>query len=545
MAESAVLTNPLRAGLRGERTPQPCAVVIFGATGDLTKRKLLPALYNLALENPLPAGFSIVAVARRPFTDEQWRQYVKDAINEFSRTRPVNPAVWETFSQGLFYHQTEFHDLAGYERLGQLLHRIDHERGINGNHLFYLATSPEYYPDIIQRLGQSKLAHKEGQGHSLAASHRGHNHVDQHNKANGDGDGDETAGGWTRVIIEKPFGHDLESAKELNRKVLRVFSEDQVYRIDHYLGKETVQNILVFRFSNGIFEPIWNRRYIDNVQITVAEQVGVEGRAGYYEGAGALRDIIQNHMLQLLSLTAMEPPVGFEANAVRDEKVKVLHAIPTLDLVQVSKNTVRAQYGEGWINGQRVPGYSEEPGVAPTSTTETYVALKLEVDNWRWAGVPFYLRTGKRLAKRVTEIDIEFKRPPFMLFKNTNVTELQPNVLSMRIQPDEGISLRFGAKVPGGTMRIRGVNMEFLYGSAFAGEPPEAYERLLLDCMLGDSTLFTRRDETEAAWGICTSILEGWADRPVSHLPLYEAGSWGPKEADALLERGGRDWRRL
>ena len=546
MAESAVLTNPLRAGMRGERTPQPCAVIIFGATGDLTKRKLLPALYNLALENPLPAGFSVVAVARRPFTDEQWRQYVKDAINEFSRNRPVNPAVWETFSQGLFYHQTEFHDLGGYERLGQLLHRIDHQRGVNGNHLLYLATSPEYYPDIIQRLGQSRLAHKEGTGHSLVSSHRGHNHLDQHNnKANGDVDGDEAAGGWTRVVIEKPFGHDLESAKELNRKLLRVFAEDQVYRIDHYLGKETVQNILVFRFSNGIFEPIWNRRYIDNVQITVAEQVGVEGRAGYYESAGALRDIVQNHMLQLLSLTAMEPPVGFEANSVRDEKVKVLHAIPTLDLVQVSKNTVRAQYAEGWLNGHLVPGYSEEPGVAPNSTTETYVALKLEVDNWRWAGVPFYLRTGKRLAKRVTEIDIEFKRPPFMLFKNTNVTELQPNVLSMRIQPDEGISLRFGAKVPGGTMRIRGVNMEFLYGSTFAGEPPEAYERLLLDCMLGESTLFTRRDETEAAWGICTSVLEGWADRPVSHLPLYEAGSWGPKEADALLERGGRDWRRL
>lgn len=546
MAESAVLTNPLRAGMRGERTPQPCAVVIFGATGDLTKRKLLPALYNLALENPLPAGFSMVAVARRPMTNEQWRQYVKDAINEFSRNRPVNPAVWETFSQGLFYHQTEFHDLAGYEQLGQLLHQIDHERGINGNHLFYLATSPEYYPDIIQRLGQARLAHKEGHGHVLAASHRGRTHIHNEHQNNGDArDGDDSLGGWTRIVIEKPFGHDLASAKELNRKVLRVFNEDQVYRIDHYLGKETVQNILVFRFSNGIFEPIWNRRYIDNVQITVAEQVGVEGRAGYYENAGAIRDIVQNHMLQLLSLTAMEPPVGFEANAVRDEKVKVLHAIPTLELVQVSKNTVRAQYGRGWINGKLVPGYTEEPGVSPSSITETYVALKLEVDNWRWAGVPFYLRTGKRLAKRVTEIDIEFKRPPFMLFKNTNITELQPNILSLRIQPDEGISLRFGAKVPGGAMRIRGVNMEFLYGSAFAGEPPEAYERLLLDCMLGDSTLFTRRDETEAAWGIITSILEGWKDRPVSHLPIYEAGSWGPKEADALLDCGGRYWRRL
>ncbi len=545
MAESAVLTNPLRAGMRGERTPQPCAVVIFGATGDLTKRKLLPALYNLALENPLPAGFTVIAVARRPMTNEQWRQYVKDAINEFSRNRPVNPAVWESFSQGLFYHQTEFHDLAGYERLGQLLHQLDHERGINGNHLFYLATSPEYYPEIIHRLGQARLARKEGHGHSLVTSHRGRNHTNHQNIQDGH-DGDEsTNGGWTRLVIEKPFGHDLESAKELNRKVLKVFSEDQVYRIDHYLGKETVQNILVFRFSNGIFEPIWNRRYIDNVQITVAEQVGVEGRAGYYETSGAIRDIVQNHMMQLLTLTAMEPPVGFEANAVRDEKVKVLHAIPTLDLVEVSKNTVRAQYGKGWVNGQLVPGYTEEPGVSPNSTTETYVAMKLEVDNWRWAGVPFYLRTGKRLAKRITEIDIEFKRPPFMLFKNTNVTELQPNILSMRIQPDEGISLRFGAKVPGGVMRIRGVNMEFLYGSAFAGEPPEAYERLLLDCMLGDSTLFTRSDETEAAWAIITSILDGWDYQPVKHLPIYEAGSWGPKEADVLLERGGRDWRRL
>ncbi len=543
MTESALLPNPLRAGIRGERTPQPCAVVLFGATGDLTKRKLLPALYNLALENPLPAGFTLVAVARRPMTHEQWRQYVKDAINEFSRNRPVNPAVWESLSQGLFYHQMEFHDLAGYERLGQFLHELDHTRGVNGNHLFYLATSPEFYPDIIQRLGQARLVHKEGRGHSLAASHRGRSHTNNGNHQNGSED--EAAGGWTRIIIEKPFGHDLASAQELNRKLLRVFSEDQVYRIDHYLGKETVQNIMVFRFSNGIFEPIWNRRYIDNVQITVAEQVGVEGRAGYYETAGALRDMVQNHMLQLLTLTAMEPPVGFEANAVRDEKVKVLHAIPTLDEVEVRRNTVRAQYGPGLINGQLVPGYTQEPKVDPNSTTETYVALKLEIDNWRWAGVPFYLRTGKRLAKRVTEINIEFRRPPFMLFKNTNITELQPNILTMRIQPDEGISLRFGAKVPGSSMRIRGVNMEFLYGSAFAGEPPEAYERLLLDCMLGDSTLFTRSDETEAAWKIVTSILDGWAAHPVTHLPMYEAGSWGPKEADELLERGGRDWRRL
>ncbi|HEY7124979.1 MAG TPA: glucose-6-phosphate dehydrogenase [Ktedonobacterales bacterium] len=540
MSESTLLTNPLRQGTRGQRTPQPCAMVIFGATGDLTKRKLLPALYNLAMENPLPAGFTVVGVARRPMTDEAWRQYVKDAINEFSRNHPVNPTVWESFCQGLFYHQTEFHDVEGYVRLGQKLHQLDHQRGISGNHIFYLATSPEYYPEIIQHLGQARLVHKNG--HNLGAPHRGRSHAAQDGLNNGDDE--ESANGWTRVIIEKPFGHDLASAKELNRKVLRVFSEDQVYRIDHYLGKETVQNILVFRFSNGIFEPIWNRRYIDNVQITVAEQVGVEGRAGYYETAGAIRDMVQNHMMQLLSLTAMEPPVGFEANAVRDEKVKVLHAIPPLDLVQVARNTVRAQYGPGWINGKQVPGYYQEPGVAPDTKTETYIALKLEIDNWRWADVPFYLRTGKRLAKRVTQIDIEFKRPPFMLFKNTNVTELQPNVLSLRIQPNEGISLRFGAKVPGGAMRIRGVNMDFLYGSAFASEAPEAYERLLLDCMLGDSTLFTRRDETEAAWTIINSVLEGWAGQSTTHLPLYEAGSWGPKEADTLIERGGKNWRR-
>lgn len=546
MAQSALLTNPLRRGVRGVRTPQPCAVVIFGATGDLTKRKLLPALYNLELENPLPAGLSVVAVARRAMTRDEWRQYAKDAINEFSRHRPVDPAVWESFSQGLFYHQAEFHDLAGYQRLGHLLQQIDQERGIGGNHLFYLATSPDYYPDIIHGLDQAKLVQKEDQSYSQETSQRERGdgnlrYQDQRHHQ----ERDEPAAGWTRIVVEKPFGYDLESAKALNRTLLRVFSEEQVYRIDHYLGKETVQNILVFRFSNGIFEPIWNRRYIDNVQITVAEEVGLEGRAGYYETVGALRDMVQNHMLQLLTLTTMEPPVSFEANAVRDEKVKVLHAIPSLNHVQVRKDTVRAQYGPGWINGQLVPGYTQEPGVSPTSLTETYVALKLEVDNWRWAGVPFYLRTGKRLAKRVSEIDIEFKRPPFMLFKNTDVTELQPNLLTLRIQPDEGISLRFGAKVPGSAMHIRGVNMEFLYGSAFAGEPPEAYERLLLDCMLGDSTLFTRCDEVEAAWSIITSILEGWQAQQVAYLPLYPAGSWGPEAADVLLARDGERWRSL
>jgi glucose-6-phosphate 1-dehydrogenase len=546
MTQSALLANPLRKGARSPRTPQPCALVIFGATGDLTKRKLLPALYNLELEAPLPAGFSVVAVARRPITNEQWRDYAKDAINEFSRHRPVDPAVWESFSHGLFYQQTEFHDQDGYKQLGHLLRQLDQERGTGGNRIFYLATSPDYYPDIIHCLDQARLVQKDDQSHSQEASQRERgNGTQRHQNHDNTQERDESAAGWTRIVIEKPFGYDLESAKALNRTVLRVFREEQVYRIDHYLGKETVQNILVFRFSNGIFEPIWNHRYVDQVQITVAEDVGIEGRAGYYETVGALRDMVQNHMLQLLTLTAMEPPVSFEANAVRDEKVKVLHAIPTLNSVQVSKNTVRAQYGPGWVNGQLVPGYTQEPGVSPTSLTETFVALKLEVDNWRWAGVPFYLRTGKRLAKRVSEIDIEFKRPPFMLFKNTDVTELQPNVLSMRIQPDEGISLRFGAKVPGSAMRIQGVNMEFQYGSAFAGEPPEAYERLLLDCMLGDSTLFTRRDEVEAAWSIITSILEGWRAQQVAHLPLYPAGSWGPEAADALLAREGRSWRNV
>jgi glucose-6-phosphate 1-dehydrogenase len=544
MAQSALLANPLRKGIYGVRTPQPCAVVIFGATGDLTKRKLLPALYNLALENLLPAGLSVVAVARRAMTNEQWRCYVRDALNEFSRHRPMDPAVWESFSQGLFYLQTEFHNLAGYEQLGHLLQQIDQERGTSGNRLFYLATAPEYYPDIIQRLAQAGLVRKEDPGRLAGNGGRGTAHY-WHQEPHGSQERDGPANGWTRIVIEKPFGYDLESAKALNRILLRVFSEEQVYRIDHYLGKETVQNILVFRFSNGIFEPIWNRRYIDHVQITVAEEVGIEGRAGYYESVGALRDMVQNHMLQLLTLTTMEPPVSFQANAVRDEKVKVLRAIPPMNRDQISSNTVRAQYGPGWINGLLVPGYTQEPGVSPTSLTETYVALKLEIDNWRWAGVPFYLRTGKRLAKRVSEIDIEFRRPPFMLFKNTDVTELQPNLLTLRIQPDEGISLRFGVKVPGSMLRIRGVNMEFLYGSAFAGEPPEAYERLLLDCIVGDSTLFTRCDEVEAAWSIVTSILEGWKAQQVTHLPLYSAGSWGPDAADTLLARDGRNWRNL
>jgi glucose-6-phosphate 1-dehydrogenase len=513
----ATMVNPLRAGMRHARTVAPCVMVIFGATGDLTHRKLIPALYNLALEQPLPAEFTTVGVARRPFTDEQFRQQALESVNSFSRRRPVNPAVWQTFSQGLFYCQAPFDEPAGYERLGALLDRLDRERGTAGNRIFYLATQPSYYPVIIDYLRASGIARRGG----------------------------GEMPGWSRIIIEKPFGHDLESAQALNAELNKGFKEEQIYRIDHYLGKETVQNILVMRFGNGIFEPIWNRRYIDHVQITAAESVGLEGRAGYYEEAGALRDMIQNHMMQLLTLVSMEPPAAFMADAVRDEKVKVLRSIPALQEAELSQDAVRGQYGPGWQGGVHVSGYREEPGVAPNSATETFVALKLHIENWRWAGVPFYLRTGKRLTKRLTEIAIQFNRPPYLLFKSMGADEMQPNVLSLRIQPNEGVALRFGAKVPGQEMQIRPVNMEFFYGRSFGVEPPEAYERLLLDCMLGDSTLFTRRDETELSWTLVDAIARAWSRLPASSIPQYEPGTAGPSEADALIERDGRTWRRL
>ncbi len=513
--ETTPLENPLRHGMRTARTPEPCTMVIFGASGDLTRRKLIPALYNLALEQWLPAGFSVVGFARREDSDEVFRHHMEEAINAFSRRRPVQPAVWETFAQGLFYIPADFQDPGGYETLRERLDRIDHERGTQGNRVFYLATPPSFYPDIIRQLGRVGL-----------------------NRGGRDGKG------WARIIIEKPFGHDLASATALNHEVLQVFREDQVYRIDHYLGKETVQNLLVFRFANGIFEPIWNRRYVDHIQITVAESVGVEGRASYYEEAGALRDMVQSHMLQLLNLVAMEPPVAFDADAVRDEKVKVLRALRPIAPEQVGEYTARGQYGRGWVAGQEAPGYREEPGVAPDSTTETYVALKLFVDNWRWEGVPFYLRTGKRMPKRATEIAVQFQCPPHLLFHTADGDPLQPNVLTMHIQPDEGISLRFSAKAPGASMQIRPVHMDFLYGSSFAIASPDAYERLLLDCMLGDSTLFTRRDEVEAEWAFITAILDGWSRAPRPSFPNYEAGSWGPASADELLARDGRQWRR-
>jgi glucose-6-phosphate 1-dehydrogenase len=518
----SVPNNPLRVGMRQSRNVEPCVVVIFGATGDLTHRKLLPALYNLKLELPLPPQFTAVGVARRPFTNEQFRQQALESVSTFSRSRPVNPPVWDAFAKGLFYHQSEFDDPQGYQRLAQLLEQLDRERGTCGNHIFYLATPPSYYTTIANHLSEAGLAHRDS-----------------------DDRGQRQGEGWSRIVVEKPFGHDLESALTLNRELNKAFTEKQIYRIDHYLGKETVQNIMVLRFGNGIFEPIWNRRYVDNVQLTVAETIGVENRGDYYEEAGAMRDMMQNHMMQLLTLVAMEPPVTFGADSVRDEKVKVLRAVPPLSDIELAHDTVRGQYGPGMVGGELVRGYKQESRVDPNSKTETFVALKLLIENWRWAGVPFYLRTGKRLAKRITEVAIQFKRPPYLLFRETGTDQLQPNVLSLRIQPNEGISLLFSAKVPGQEMQIRTVNMDFLYGSSFGVEPPEAYERLLLDCMLGDSTLFTRIDETELAWQFVDAVERGWARQNPPTLPQYEPGTWGPKEADALIERDGRTWRRL
>ncbi len=500
-------SNPLRTGLRIERSPAPCAMVIFGASGDLAKRKLLPALWALNEAQQLPPGFSIVGIARSELNHEQFRQQLRDSI---THDLTVDPTMLDTFLQGLFYVPGTFDQPDMYQRLKQVLEQIDRERGTAGNRMYYLATPPSFFPVIMEQLGQAGLV-------SDAA----------------------TGAGWTRVVIEKPFGRDLATARELNRVVHGVFDEAQVYRIDHYLGKETVQNILHFRFANAIWEPIWNRRYVDHVQITVAEDLGVETRGGYYEEAGIVRDMLENHMLQLLTLTAMEPPVSFDADAVRDEKVKVLRGMRPFDLQRVQSDVVRGQYGAGWIGGKAVPAYRQEQKVAPDSQTATYVAATFYIDTWRWEGVPFYLRSGKRLPKRVTEIAIQFRPVPQLLFGPTD-----PNVLAMRIQPDEGISLQFEAKVPGPTARHRPVAMDFRYGTAFATAPAEAYQRLLLDVMLGDSTLFARRDEVEAAWTLVAPILNTWAATQATDLPNYEAGTWGPEAADQLLEASGRRWRR-
>jgi glucose-6-phosphate 1-dehydrogenase len=504
-----VEANPLIEGL--ERLPvHPTALVIFGGTGDLARRKLLPALYNLAHEGALPERFELIGVARSKHSDEEFQSNARDAIERFSRTRP-NPDVLEGLTSDLRYVPGSFDDPQVYTEINRILGEFSKRDGPL-NRVFYVSTAPEFFPVIAGALGDAGLSEHEG--------------VE------------------TRIVIEKPFGYDLASARELNAKVLEVFNESQIFRIDHYLGKETVQNLLAFRFANALFEPVWNRNYIDSVQITAAEDVGIEGRAGYYEGAGALRDLVQNHMLQLLALLAIEPPASFEANRLRDEKVKVLEAIVPPAVRDVRSMALRAQYGPGVVGGEPVPGYREEPGVAPDSRTETYAALKLEVSNWRWSGVPFYLRTGKRLSRKVTEIAVTLKPVPHLAIQTSGSVGVQPNEIILTVQPDEGVSILLGAKIPGPRLRIRPVVMEFRYGTSFMSESPEAYERLIMDAMRGDATLFTRNDEIEALWGIIDPILTAWHEDRSSPIREYPAGSAGPAAADALLD-GGRKWRRL
>src|SRR5436305_1150048 len=503
--------NPLREGLSTRAVPQPCSIVIFGATGDLTHRKLIPALYNLAADGELPPAVAIIGFARRPKSDDDFRREMEEAVREFSR-QAVRDQIWKTFSQSLSYHQSEFGDEAGYKSLGERLDKIDNERGTRGNRLFYFAAGPDQFEIILKNLKAAGLNRAE-------------------------------EGSWARVIIEKPFGTDLASARELNRIVKAAFDESQTYRIDHFLGKETAQNILVLRFANAIFEPIWNARYIDHVQITAAETLGVEGRSGYYETAGALRDMVQNHLLQLLCLVAMEAPTDLSADSIRDEKVKVVRSLRRLSHNEVAANVVRGQYAEGAIHGEPVVGYRQEENVKLDSQTETYVALRLSVDTWRWSDVPIYMRVGKRLPKSATEISIHFKKAPAVLF-NKGLSDR--NVLVIRIQPDEGISLRIHAKVPGTSFRIEPVKMDFHYGTSFGKASPEAYERLLLDAMSGDATLFARRDEVEEAWAFIDPIEEAWhAKKDAPELFFYPAGSWGPEAADDLLAGDGRAWRRL
>ena len=471
--------NVLREGLRLERVPDPSVIVLFGATGDLAHRKVIPALYQLWRTNLLPHEFMLLAVGRRPYDDETFRAEILKALEDHSRVLPLDTEAWATFAERIAYQHLDFDDPSGFEGLAARLDGIDTEHGTRGNRLFYLATQPSQFAEIVTQLGRVGLDHETHDG------------------------------GWRRIVIEKPFGHDLDSAKRLNREVGKVFREAQVYRIDHYLGKETVRNLLVFRFGNGIFEPLWNRRYVDHVQITVAESIGIETRGAFYEQTGASRDVLQNHLLQLVSLVAMEPPATFEANALRDEKVKVLRAIAVAP-PGVSASVVRGQYGPGWVAATQVPGYRQEHDVDPESETETFVAARFMIDDWRWSGVPFYVRTGKRLPKRATEIAIQYREVPHRLFKDEGV-EPDANLLAIRIQPDEGIMLRFGAKVPGLGLDVRSVTMDFTYGSAFSVDSPDAYETLILDALQGDASLFTRADEVEEAWGIVDPIIDAWA----------------------------------
>jgi glucose-6-phosphate 1-dehydrogenase len=521
--------NPLREESVTLKAADPCTFVVFGATGDLTHRKLIPALFRLSKQKLLHPRTAIVGFARRELTSEAFREDMRRTVMGAGSAGGTAAAAatggtastpeWERFAGSLFYHRGVFEDHEAFRALGRLLGDIEEERGIPGNRIFYFATPPSEYEALIRNIGAAGLSRRALR--------------------------DEHTAPWSRVIIEKPFGHDLHSARELNALVHTVFAERQIYRIDHYLGKETVQNILVFRLGNGIFEPLWNNRYVEQVQITVAESVGVEGRAAYFDSAGISRDIFQNHMMQLLTLTAMEPPARFEADSVRDEKAKVLRTLHPMTPEEVARETVRGQYVAGPVGGAPVPGYRQEPGVNPRSQTETYLAARIQVDNWRWSGVPFFLRTGKRLAKRATEIAIVFRQPPYALFRSAGCESLEHNILRLRIQPDEGISLSFGSKSPGQSLHIDPVQMDFFYLTSFGQDPPDAYERLLLDCNLGDSTLFARRDEVELAWEFVDGILNAWRSGHGPPLVTYPAGTWGPAEADELVHRSSYHWYRL
>ncbi|CAN5463049.1 glucose-6-phosphate dehydrogenase [soil metagenome] len=511
-------TNPLREGQSTRRAAEPCTIVVLGATGDLTGRKLIPALYNLSRDGHLPSRFAIVGFARREKADEEFRDDLFDDLKEFSRQAPASREEAAEFLNTIHYQRGNFDSQPDFEALRKRLEEIEKEKNIPGNRLLYFAISPEFFEivvDMLKASGISKPANENS---------------------------------WTRIIIEKPFGEDLASAQHLNKRVQAVFTEKQVYRIDHYLGKETVQNMLAFRFANSIFEPLWSSRYIDHVQITMAEEVGMPGRRGqYFDKAGILRDVVQNHVLQLLCLTAMDPPASLDADSLRDEKVRVLRSIHTMTVEEVQENVVRGQYGAGSLRGKEAAAYRSENQIDPQSSTETYVALRLKISNWRWAGVPFLLRAGKRLPKRATEIAITFKHPPHEIFGPAKGDEIRrPNTLVLRIQPDEGISINFEAKQPGMSMTLQPVQMDFRYGLSFGQQSPEAYERLLLDGIVGDSSLFTRADEVEEAWRICTAILDGWKTLGApADFPNYDAGSWGPKDSDRLTEGLVTGWRKL
>jgi glucose-6-phosphate 1-dehydrogenase len=521
MSREPSLQDPLRFN---RKTP-PCAVVIFGANGDLTKRKLLPALYRLAWEGRLAPGFAIVGISRTAMSDDEFREHMRESVAKYLEDSPFDEDLWRSFAQGLFYMAGDVADANMYQRLAACLAEVEKTRQTAGNTLFYLSTQPSQYAPIAEGIGAANLARGDG---------------------------------WRRIIIEKPFGRDLTSARELNRRLQKVFDESGIYRIDHYLGKETVQNILAFRFGNGIFEPLWNRRYIDHVQITAAESIGVEGRGAYYQEAGALRDMVQNHLLQVMATVAMEPSAAFSADAVRDERAKLLRSIHVMKPEEIEANTVSGQYGAGRVGGEQITGFRQEKGVNPESQAETYVAATFLVGNWRWAGVPFYIRTGKSLPKRVTEIAIHFRSAPLAVFRNElgegnadasgdagapGDYEAVPNLLILRIQPEEGISLKFNSKRPGAGMTLRPVSMDFNYGSSFGERSPSAYETLLLDAIVGDATLYTRQDMVEASWSVVQPILDYWSTRKFA-FPNYAPGTWGPAEADEMLARRGHSWRR-